>query len=370
MKFKTTLKSLITSISKLNPIKLFQRKKFNPIDQDFSMQSDSKSHSKNNRKHSKNLLSQLSWDDLLKNFFSPSFRPRIHKVFSVLAIVIFTYGIGKTTGLLLDTIFNNSVTSKTSENITSTRDLAKIKKQASLVRSSNLFNVADKSPLNSLPKQIIAALCFEAQIRSSLPLQLKSTIVLQNNSKSLASIQVRGAKDLDDFREGDTIKDIAKIGKNQVIFRNLQTNECEYTANQEKEVRSSGQPLKFLSEEKGKNLLRTNNQIRQDGNKYIIKKSFRDDMLKDMNEVLTQARAVQMKNPDGSLSFKITEIVPGSIYSQLNILDGDVISTINGKKIQNLNEIMTLFGNIKDIDQLSLGVRRNDVEEEMDYQFD
>ncbi|MBT5093448.1 MAG: PDZ domain-containing protein [Halobacteriovoraceae bacterium] len=93
-------------------------------------------------------------------------------------------------------------------------------------------------------------------------------------------------------------------------------------------------------------------------------------MLGNINEILTQARAIQIKNPDGSLSFKMVEVVPGSLYSKLNIQDGDIITGINGKKIKNLNEIMALFGKIRSIDHFELSVKRNGIESSMDYDFE
>ena len=95
----------------------------------------------------------------------------------------------------------------------------------------------------------------------------------------------------------------------------------------------------------------------------------RDNALKNIQNVLTQARAIQIKNPDGSLAFKMTDVVPGSIYSQLDITDGDIISEINGKKIENINEILTLFGKIKDIDNLSLTILKDGQKQEKDYEF-
>ncbi len=65
----------------------------------------------------------------------------------------------------------------------------------------------------------------------------------------------------------------------------------------------------------------------------------------------------------------MTDVVPGSIYSQLNISDGDIISGINGKKIENLNEILNLFGKIKDIDNLSLTILKDGQKQENDYEF-
>ena len=64
------------------------------------------------------------------------------------------------------------------------------------------------------------------------------------------------------------------------------------------------------------------------------------------------------------------EITPGSIYSKLNIQENDVIKKINGEPINNLNEIMSLFGRIKDLKNLGLGIERDGIENEFEYSFE
>ncbi|MBF0298433.1 MAG: PDZ domain-containing protein [Oligoflexia bacterium] len=60
------------------------------------------------------------------------------------------------------------------------------------------------------------------------------------------------------------------------------------------------------------------------------------------------------------MSFKITELVPGSIYSYLGIEENDKISKINGKKIAGLNEIMNLFASLQNLEKLQLTVIKED----------
>ena len=96
----------------------------------------------------------------------------------------------------------------------------------------------------------------------------------------------------------------------------------------------------------------------KEGNKFSITKEFRDKMLENINEILTQAKAIQIKNPDGSLSFRIQNIAPGSIYNKLNIENGDIITGINGKGLTDVNQIMSLFGQLKDRDQYEINVLR------------
>ena len=111
-------------------------------------------------------------------------------------------------------------------------------------------------------------------------------------------------------------------------------------------------------------------RIRVEGNKFYIKKSLKQEMLSNIGKVLTQARAIQIKNPDGSIAFKMVEIEPGSIYSMLNLKNGDIITKIDGKPIRNLNDIMSMFGRIKDISNLSLTVKKDGAEQVKDYSFE
>ncbi len=107
--------------------------------------------------------------------------------------------------------------------------------------------------------------------------------------------------------------------------------------------------------------------IENDGNKYVISKALLDEKLKDISAILTQARAIKIQNPDGTMAFKMTEMDPEGIFSYLGIQDQDVITSINGKQITDLNEIMGLFGRIKNLDNLQLGIRREGSDANLEY---
>jgi S1-C subfamily serine protease len=103
------------------------------------------------------------------------------------------------------------------------------------------------------------------------------------------------------------------------------------------------------------------------GNKFSISKTLLDEKMKDIAAVLTQARAVKIQNPDGSLAFKMTELDPQGIFPYLGIQDQDIITSINGKPIYDMNEVMLLFGRIKGLDQLSLGIKREGTDSVQEY---
>ena len=243
------------------------------------------------------------------------------------------------------------------------------------ISSTNLFNVkeSDKASDKGPKIDIASIVCTDAERPTSEPLKLLDTIVLQDSVKSVASVQVRGSSELVNVREGEQLNnavEVSRINRMKIILKNLTTGECEYIASEEEDAPIMP-PMKIVSPKVGQKMFKSlNPSIKNVGNSFKIKRAFRDNMISNMSEVLTQAKAVQITNPDGSLSFKMTEVVPGSIYSQLNIQNDDVITSINGKKIENLNELMTLLGRIKEIDQFQIGLKRNGMNETLEYGFE
>jgi type II secretory pathway component PulC len=103
------------------------------------------------------------------------------------------------------------------------------------------------------------------------------------------------------------------------------------------------------------------------GNKFIISKALLDEKMKDIGAILTQARAVQIQNPDGTLSFKMTEMDPNGVFTYLGLQDQDIITSIDGKPIYDLNEVMRKFGNISNLDKMQLGIKREGSDSMQDY---
>ena len=330
-----------------------------------------------NLKSSK-ILKNINFDKVIEGLYSPHSRKQIHKAFLATMIIGGTYSTGKTIALSLKGTPNTSP--KGVSRIQSPSELKNVTADVNSIKSSNIFNALmnenEVTTKVDAPKQINEnILCQSSNRASSLPLKLQNTLVLQDSVKSIASVQIRSNKIPLNVREGEKLENIAKvgrIGRLKLIFKNLKTGECEFIENKAKKPKISTKNLTILNPRDGKKLIdqTKNANIKNEGNVFNIKKSVRDEMLSNISEVLTQARAVQIKNPDGSYSFKMTEIVPGSIYSKLGIVDGDIVSEIDGKKITNLNEIMSKFGTIKDKDQFSLGIKRNGTTETKEYNFD
>lgn len=301
----------------------------------------------------------------VEKIMSREARETVHQVSLVVIICGLTYTIGKVTALYL----------KGAPAVDSARDYA-----VSLnldqdfnpgtlmqVRSINIFRT--NTGLTS-KKKLADTKCDEAQQRSNLPIKLVNTVVLQDTIKSLASVQVRGDRQLQEVREGEQISNLAKIFKItrlEILVKNLESGVCESIASDKaKETRS---PISVMSPSQSKAFMANKKMpgIENEGNKFNISKQLLDEKMKDIASILTQARAIKIQNPDGTMAFKLTEMDPSGIFPYLGLQDQDIITSINGKPIYDMNEVMGLFAKIKNLDKLQLGVRREGSDSVLDY---
>jgi type II secretion system protein C len=327
-----------------------------------------------NLKNSFQKIEKLNWNEIIQKIFSPYSRGKIHNLFLILLVISFTYLLGKSFALFTNRTTKIDIKSKSTINIpaegvdTSLTDINKI-------TATNLFNASENENVKPVgPKINIAEIvCVDADRPTTSPMKLLDTIVLQDSVKSVASVQVRGSQDLMNIREGEKIDniEISKIKRMKLILKNLETGDCEYLSTEKEDELVTSSPIKILPASQAKSIFKSMNpSIKNEGNNFKIKKKYRDEMVTKMSDILTQAKAIQITNPDGTMCFKMTEVVPGSIYTQLNIQENDIVCNINGRKIDNLNELMGLLGRIKEVDSMQIGLKRNGMQENLEYGFE
>jgi len=86
-------------------------------------------------------------------------------------------------------------------------------------------------------------------------------------------------------------------------------------------------------------------------------------------EFLSQALMV----PNASGGFLVREIQPGSIYEKLGMRTGDVIRSVNGQPINNMDEVMKLYqqlGGINQVGSLAIEVTRGGRTESLQYNIE
>jgi type II secretion system protein C len=302
----------------------------------------------------------------VEKILGQSSRTNIHQVFLVIFIATITYSLGKMTALTL----NGKPTLDSSKDYSVSIDMDKDFNPMTLaqVKSINIFRTN-----TGLGQKVKAtdSKCETAQGKSNLPIKLVNTIVLQDTVKSLASVQVRGDRVLAEVREGELIGNMAKVFKIdrlELLVKNLENGACESIASGNFLPKGNDR-ISVMSPTESKNFLRNKkiSGIENVGNKFKISKGLIDEKMKDIGSILSQARAIKVQNPDGTLAFKLTEMDPEGIFPYLGLQDQDIITSINGKPIYDMNEVMSLFAKIKNLENLSLGVRREGSDSVQEY---
>jgi len=82
------------------------------------------------------------------------------------------------------------------------------------------------------------------------------------------------------------------------------------------------------------------------------------DHMQDLPKLLTGALAVPHQtngNPDG---FLIQDIVPGSLYEQAGLMNGDVIRSVNGQEVNSPEKGLALFQELQTTSRLDLEITR------------
>ena len=318
-------------------------------------------------------LRDITWNDFIDSLYNPKHRPLLHHLFILGVFAISCYTVGKGIGTWLD--FKFSVFSNNYGKGDFVRPKAIQQQDLILVKNANLFHADDKDIEKEVVerKKLLAdKKCETAETVTTLPYKVLGSIVLQDPKKSLVTL-IFNNKTLS-FRKEEKIGQHAEIGnitEDKIIFKNLINGSCEYLS-----LKNPGgaenSNLTILPEKQGAVAIKQAKPegIKAEGNSFKIDKAFRNKMLENISGVLTQARAIQINNPDGSLCFKIVDIAAGSLYSHLNIQDNDIICKIDGQNISNLNQIMNMFGRIKEIDNLQLSINRNGQEQQLDYKFE
>lgn len=315
----------------------------------------------------------MTFDELLGHFFSPKARPFFHSFFKFSFALAASFAIAKLLAL--------SLSPKGVSELADAQDLTfeqqKIALETRDISKRNLFNSertgAQRKKVVKKKKQPKGP-CIASDTKTSAGFTLVNTIVLQNESKSIATLKQGGGKNFTNVRSGESVKGLGKVGRiirQRLFFRNASNNQCEYIAVNVKETKLKNK-VKILSQDRGKKLLEELNEdqgITANGNVFEIKREYLNSKLQDLGSILTQAKATPVPNPDGTLSFKITDVVPGSVYTVIGVQNEDFISKIDGKPIRSVNEVLALFRKIKSVSNLNITVRRDGADQVLQYKI-
>ena len=223
-------------------------------------------------------LRRIDLDKIFNQVFSLHSRPHIHQIFVASLSLFSTYMLGKIVATLLwpTPPPPSSSSSPTTTPLSVMNQLNFLEKEIDIIANSNLFRSIKKekkepSPPNckknpraagcTPPPPPTNLACETAKQKSALPITLLTAIVLQDEVKSVASVQVRNQKKLLNLRKGEEIPNLAEITKihsEKLILKNKRTGQCEFVnINKKKTKTSSLNKIRIERDPvKGKKLIR------------------------------------------------------------------------------------------------------------------
>ena len=89
----------------------------------------------------------------------------------------------------------------------------------------------------------------------------------------------------------------------------------------------------------------------------------------NMNQLLTQARALPYVEQGKTVGFRISEIVPGSLYEKIGLQNGDVIQKINSQEVDDPGKFFQLYQGLKEERNISIDLMRGGQRQSLSYEI-
>ncbi len=104
------------------------------------------------------------------------------------------------------------------------------------------------------------------------------------------------------------------------------------------------------------------------GDHKIVDKSLLEHYATNVDDIYKNIGIKEIKKGKKVEGFSISFIRKGSPFAKLGLKRGDVIESINGQKIDSHKAAFDMYKNIKNIDNLSLVIKRGKEEMELEYE--
>jgi len=202
-------------------------------------------------------------------------------------------------------------------------------------------------------------------VKTGLPIELLGTVIFEKEEYSIATIEDKSASKTFPVRADDEIPGkmkILRVESARVTFINYKKSRKEYVEIPE-DHRAKSRKNGLSSVSTGKKL----KIDRVSENHFNVSRQTIDESLKDLNKVLTQARAVPNFENGMPNGYKVFQIVPGSIYDKLGLKNGDVVQGLNGEEINDPGKAFEMLNQLKSSNHVEITIKRSGKVENFSY---
>jgi general secretion pathway protein C len=102
--------------------------------------------------------------------------------------------------------------------------------------------------------------------------------------------------------------------------------------------------------------------------KFMVDQQAIASSTENMNQLLTQARALPYTEQGKTVGFRISEIVPGSLYEKIGLLNGDVIQKVNSQDMDDPAKFFQMYQSLKEERNISIDLIRSGQRQTLNYE--
>ncbi len=219
------------------------------------------------------------------------------------------------------------------------------------VMRRNMFNVEGKVPP---PFDQGLLDCLSQAKPTTQRVQLLGTIVMNDEALSVALLQEEGnatkiaVKKDEAFFDGKFVA--KKVDRKKFCFQVRSSGEFEFA-----EIPEEGGTLGVGAALSGTDGITPINE-----KTFAVKKTFLEDKLHNLPDVLQTARAVPYLEPGTGkfMGFLVQSVDPGSPFAQLGIHQGDILTNVNDIVLDNAGKGLEAFQRLRNSPDVVLGIIR------------
>lgn len=219
----------------------------------------------------------------------------------------------------------------------------------------NLFNTKKKT-------NKIETVNIEALKQTDLKLKLWGTVTGERG-KTYAVIEEQKEKKQNLYKVGDTIQN-AKL---KIILREkvvLNVNGKDEILEIEK---VAGDYKSIISSKKSKESLKSKESFSQN---ITIKRSQIDNAVKNVNDLMKQVKIRPHFSNGKPNGLNLSSIRSDSIFSEMGLKRGDIITGVNGKNIESVDDAMKFYESLKSSSNVLLQLKRRGQQKTINYNIE
>jgi len=110
-------------------------------------------------------------------------------------------------------------------------------------------------------------------------------------------------------------------------------------------------------------------QIVDAGDHKIIERSVFEHYTQNMDDIYKNVGIVEVKEKGQIVGFKLTFVKKGSLFSKLGVKRGDVLTEVNGEKLNSYNAAFKVYQEMQGTDSITLKIKRGNEEMELEYEI-